>query len=278
MNDIIYGALLGDAYISRLDNGYAVYYRLEVEHSVKDTEYITWLQEALKDVLPHSRDRTRNAKLDGRSIESSTVHMYGKVNKDFEAMYNEIYRSGVKTVTQGWLDKLTPRSIAVWYMDDGSYHINRNTIEIYTYSFTLAEHHLMQRYFRDTWKIEPNVLRHGERYYLYFPRQQASELLRLISPYIVSGMERKLPKGWELADELPHSFHTRLNRKIGIESCRETVIENIRSFCAEHDVSTGFPVVEYNYTPGAYSFKAIQYVFGGWQQALEAAGAPTSFI
>ena len=61
--EIIYGTLLGDGYIAKLDNKYDIYYRFEIEHSIEDIDYINWLQDNLRDVLPYRRERTESSKL-----------------------------------------------------------------------------------------------------------------------------------------------------------------------------------------------------------------------
>ena len=276
--EIIYGTLLGDGYIAKLDNKYAVYYRFEIEHSIEDIDYINWLQDNLRDVLPYRRERNRKFKTKDGEIKSRTIHLYGKTNKDFEELRFFIYKDGVKTVSKEWLDKLTPLSLAVWYMDDGSYHINTNVIEISTDSFTLDEHKLMQDYFREKWGISVSIIGKGRSYRLYFPKLEAVKFLTLIFPHIAPGMERKAPRGWELARKLPPNFHKRLSRSNTKEKCREIITQNIKEFCEKHDISEGFPVVEYNYSPDSFSYKAIQYAFGGWEDALKEVGIPYKFI
>lgn len=280
---IIYGALLGDAYIAKLDYGYATYYRFEVEHSVEDSEYVYWLYDELKDIFNVGpRLRERHSNLDGRGIKSKSLSLYSKMDDFFRELREEIYVDNRKAITAGWLEKLTPLSLAVWYMDDGSYHINRNTVEISTYSFTLEEHHLIRDYLRDVYDINISIARRGKGkrkcYYVYFPREEAIKLLKIVSPYILPCMQRKLPLGWDKAHSLPPHFHLRINRKADKEINKRLIIQNLVSFYEQIGRPEKFPVVLYNYTPGTYSFKAINAVFGSWEKALTEAGLPSQFM
>ncbi len=279
---IMYGTLLGDGYITKLDYGYATYYRFEVEHTINDKEYVDWLYKELSVIFNvEARVRHRYSSLDQRGIKSTSLSLYSKMHEIFRSLREETYPNNRKTVSQEWLDKLTPLSLAVWYMDDGTYHINRNTIEIYTNSFSLEEHHLMQRHFQQTWNISPTIVKRGKgqrkKYCLYFPRNEAVKLLHIIHPHILQCMRRKAPLGWERAIALPPNFHTRIKDHKCPDN-QERIIENLQEFYNNAGRPNGFPVVLYNYTKGSYSYKAITAIFGSWFNALEAANLPTNFI
>ena len=55
-------------------------------------------------------------------------------NQVYEKFYNSLYKNGIKSVTQEWLDKITPLGLAIWFMDDGS-----NCGTIATNCFTKAK-------------------------------------------------------------------------------------------------------------------------------------------
>lgn len=280
--EILYGTLLGDGYITKLNYGYAIYYRFEVEHTIKDKGYVDWLYDELSIIFNNrARTRHRHSNLGQRGIRSTSLSLYSKMHEVFRSLREEIYPEGRKTISQRWLNKLTPLSLAVWYMDDGTYHINKNTIEIATHSFSLAEHHLMQQYYKQVWDIDVAISQsnRGQRkqYYLYFPRDEAAKLLSMIHPYILPCMQRKLPLGWEKAIMLPPNFHTRITDRAYPHN-KARIIRNLVEFYNNVGQPDGFPVVLYNYTKGAYSYKAITAIFGSWLNALQAAELPTNFI
>jgi hypothetical protein len=280
--EIIYGTLLGDGCVSKITHGDRSYYRFEVDHTIEDKEYVDWLYTELSDIFnigPRTRERYRSL---GKGFKSTSLSLYSKIDDVFRDLREEIYIDGKKTVTQAWLDKLTPLSLAVWYMDDGSYNINRNTVDISTYSFSLNEHHLIQRYFRDKYDIETSLPLHGKgnnkHYYVYFPRDEARKFLSIVSPYVLPCMARKIPLGWEKAKKLPPGFHLRANKANGLDYNQRIIIDNLTSFYNNLDKPNKFPVVLYNYTADAYSFKTIHAIFGSWENALRSAGLPTQFM
>ena len=61
-------------------------------------------------------------------------------NQVYEKFYNSLYKNGTKSVTQEWLDKITPFVLAIWFMDDGS-----NCGTIATNCFTKEECFLIQK-------------------------------------------------------------------------------------------------------------------------------------
>jgi hypothetical protein len=95
----------------------------------------------------------------------------------------------VKTVTQGWLDQLDARSLAYWYMDDGS--ISKSFIALHTEGYTEAENHLVAGWFSQKGYPGVRVATYREYFYIYFPREAALRFLSEVTPYLCPSMQYK---------------------------------------------------------------------------------------
>ena len=81
-------------------------------------------------------------------------------------------------VTDSWLNKLTPLSMAIWFCDDGS--LNRidtqkgksNYVTLHTQGFSYEENYLIQQWLKDRWdvnasitKVKNGLFRPGRKYH-----------------------------------------------------------------------------------------------------------------
>ena len=289
IRSIIYGTLMGDSYISR---HYAKRcdkntYQFRVEHSTKQELYVKWLRDQLTELQPQELSyRNRVVYIKGRKISSSTVALIICKNSImWQHLRNIFYDgSGIKRVTPEIMDGMTCESVALWYMDDGCYHQYRNVAAIATHSYTLGEHHIMVDGIHRITGATPTISKKCHSgtcyYYLYFPRDETIKLLHSIGRYIPyeTGMRYKVPLGWDRATRLPPNYRQCMPARIPDEDARLLIINNLKWFASNNDVTDGFPVVLYLYTKDSYSFKPILRVFGSVEAALDAAGLPTNFI
>jgi hypothetical protein len=118
--DIIIGTILGDAHVSKLI-GRSKNSKISWTHSKKQEEYAKWKAEnCLNNYSVYNRKRFD--KRTDKIYESITIYSkYDSYNKFRDLFYDE---NDDKIITENILNKLTPLSISVWYMDDGSLYYN----------------------------------------------------------------------------------------------------------------------------------------------------------
>jgi hypothetical protein len=104
---LILGCVLGDGYIRKKVNAH-----LQVTHSIKQKEYVDWKYKML-DGLVNSHPKIYKG--NGNRVG---YRFFTKSLPQLTQIYHYFYKGGVKIVPKGL--KLTPLSLAVWYMDDGS--------------------------------------------------------------------------------------------------------------------------------------------------------------
>lgn len=181
--EIIYGSLLGDMSISKTKN----LARLSISQGGNHESYFDFVCSKFEGLLGKVSKEPR--------FDNRTKKWYNKFIVRFLAhnryldMYKLIYKNGVKTITQEWLDKLTPRSIAYWFMDDGS----RNG-DFATNCFTLQEIELCQKWFKDKFNIDTRIRKvtNKEQWLLFICVESRQTFDNLIKPYMHESMLYKL--------------------------------------------------------------------------------------
>ncbi len=138
---IIVGTLLGDGHLETLNHGRT--YRLKIEHSLKQREYVDWLYQELKPLVSAApRMRIHSGVLpQGTKCE---IALYGFSTYSLGALRfygQQFYTDEKKKVIPRMLRKiLTPLAIAIWYLDDGSFKSKRHrTFIIHTHGYTVPE-------------------------------------------------------------------------------------------------------------------------------------------
>jgi hypothetical protein len=188
---IILGSLLGDLSITRSYPGSTP--RLQFTHSMAQVEYARHKTEVLSrlgwDFV--SGVPTSGYKKGGLGCRGSSSCM-----PVFESVWELTRGGGSKRLTQGWLDRLDDRSMAYWYMDDGSvswskYNGNLNQISLHTEGFTRMDNESLAAWL-GTRGVRGVTVSTTKGYpYLYLPRETAESFLSLVRPYAHSSMSYK---------------------------------------------------------------------------------------
>jgi LAGLIDADG DNA endonuclease family len=111
---ILDGMLLGDAHLERQRG--ALTARLKIEHSLAQSTYVEWKFEEWRDwVRTPPKARVRRNRL---GTSSTNIGFTTLSHVEFEQFRVKFYRDRRKVVPEEL--ELTPLSMAVWFMDDGS--------------------------------------------------------------------------------------------------------------------------------------------------------------
>jgi hypothetical protein len=184
--DLFIGSLLGDASIRKRDKTSC----FRISHSVKQKEYLEWKSNLLKKFGVSEFNEVK------RTINKRAVHMINfatETHHIFNYYRNLFYKNGRKVVTREILNQLTPRGLAIWICDDGSYDNKQRYIVLCTNAFTLEEHKLMKEFFSETFGLNPTIgFRDGKYYYLRFKKEDSKLLIEIIRPFIIESMIYKI--------------------------------------------------------------------------------------
>jgi len=185
------GTLLGDGTSSlgrRNTNA-----RLKIQHTDKDKDYLEFKHSVLKNFVTGKIIKETNLNRKTKKYYSSLLFIT-TTHPEFTKFHKLFYRRKKKVVTAEVLRKLTPFGLAVWIMDDGYYNREHKFIDLYTMNYTYKEHSIMQNWFRDKYGIFPKINYHKQvdKYYLRFNLLDTQKLVKIIQPYIINSMKRKI--------------------------------------------------------------------------------------
>ena len=180
---VILGGLLGDASLAKKNI-------IAFRHSTKQKEYVLWKHDLLKNIS--GEVKFCNVKAAGNIYEQigfTVTSLKGKLNQFYAELRKITTNDGVrKVVTPQWLSKLTPLSLAVWWMDDGclSVHKGNRYDKLCTHGFSLRENGLLKQYLFETWGIDVDIKIEKQKYYfLRFNVSALKKLISIIYPYVI---------------------------------------------------------------------------------------------
>lgn len=191
---ILIGLTLGDGYISeKKDKRYNhTQYGINIIHCEKQKEYIEY-----KAKLLHSIFGGKEVKVHFFMNNNYPVYRLSKSNKYFKILRRLIYPNGKKMITKNVLKYLTPESIALWYMDDGSLSKKKRNGKVHSYELFLntystdLEHDDIIEYFYNVWNIKFSKVKSKGGYRLRCGTIEARKFINIIDKYIIPSMKYK---------------------------------------------------------------------------------------
>ncbi len=191
--EAILGGLMGDGALSRTRSGHGARYRFD--HCAKQAEYCDW-KSSLFANIGGSRSVRRS---DG------VVAYDMKPLPELAELRQAVYVNGKKILSEDYLKGLSPLSLAIWYMDDGSFSLRAKGLQERTKDGSgrseicveAMEHTTRARlvaYLADTWGIKATLSSRGvgQKAVLVFLKDETAKLHALIAPFVHPSMEYKL--------------------------------------------------------------------------------------
>lgn len=195
----IYGMILGDAHL-KFDNrtnglGKNDNFAISLCHGEKQLDY-------LKSKL--ALFGSDNVKiLQGRSGYAPQNKIYkASIPCDYGLIYHikdelGCIKNNKFNLNQKFCDLLTPESLAIWYMDDGTIKHKSDSdnqspsINISSYSFTKEENEMLINTLQNKFGIECNLRKEKEYWSIYITVAGTPKFLQLITPFIHPSMRYK---------------------------------------------------------------------------------------
>jgi hypothetical protein len=190
---MILGTLLGDACIQNVTEHS---YIISLGHSME--EY-TKLKEKICLNLSHNSDIRKSG------YGSTMYRLILNTHPSFSAIADIVKIGNKKCVTQEWIDKLSPMSLAFWYMDDGSFN---EQIRLATNGFSLNEQELLVSKL-NSFGVLASIFedKRGKGYYLNISQSNCDSFFSLIAQYVPKFMEHKLPNKWRFSSNFWDHYH-----------------------------------------------------------------------
>lgn len=181
--EIIYGSMLGDMSIYKT----AKLYRFAIGQGGNHEEYFDHLTSIFNNVIGKISKCKRFDKRTKKFYNKFTVRFLASI--EYKKFYDLMIIGERKTITRNWANLLTARSIAYWFMDDGS----RDCI-FATNCFSKSEIEILKDTIKDKFNIDSEIKKicNKEQWVLHIKFQDQRKFNNLIRPYIIPSMEYKL--------------------------------------------------------------------------------------
>lgn len=173
VKQVLFGSLMGDGCLSKEVKGVNV--RFSEKHSFKQKDYLLWKKNIFE----------REFILGKTSYEKDKkiIGIRSHVDKRLTRIRILFYPNGKKIVTQSILNQLNSLGLAAWYCDDGTYQYQSRYCRIYTYNFNYRNHLLIQKYFKERYKIDCQIcIDARKKLYIHMDAKNTKRFLKLVKP------------------------------------------------------------------------------------------------
>ncbi len=186
--EIIIGLLLGDGHLETQNNGQT--YRLKIEHSVKQKVYTDWLYMIFSEWC-NQPPKARIKKSFNKDIVSYGFTTYSSSALRF---YGQQFYLGKKKVIPKIIKKLlSPQSLAIWFMDDGSWKSDHHkTYIIHALGYKKPELALIKKTLKEKFGININIHKQYDKWRIYIMSDSSEKFKMLIKSYVIPEMFYKL--------------------------------------------------------------------------------------
>ncbi len=185
---ILVGLLLGDGHLETVTRDRT--YRLKVEYSLKQKEYVDWLYERWKDFVhnpPYLKEKTLNEKK--FSSYGFTTYSSG----EFRFYAQQFYDGRKKIIPKLFAKLIDPMALAIWFMDDGSFKSRHHkTYIIHSLGYTKSDLETAKAVLEKKFGIKVALHKQYARWRIYFLSETADKFKKLIEPYVMPSMKYKL--------------------------------------------------------------------------------------
>lgn len=191
---LLVGLLLGDGHLETVNERT---YRLRVEHSETQKDYLYWLFDQFKDWIP-AQEPKKKIRKDGRISYEIVTCYHGA----FRFYAQQFYTNKKKQIPALFNRLIDPTALAVWFMDDGSKKSHQHkTFIIHTLGYNFSDLERVRVGLRKVFGLEVRIHKQRNKTWrLYIPSQSADmfasivyKLMRNI-PSMLYKLENNMPK------------------------------------------------------------------------------------
>lgn len=186
--EIIIGKLLGDGYINRKN-------RFHFTHGQKQKFYIEHLKNVFVDLGGQVKEITTKSHFikDKFCPETTSYSLLTKSFKSIEYYHNLFYFSGKKKINLEICNLITPRALAYWYMDDGSYyfHNKKSSLNYFlcTNSFSKEEVSLLCKTLKEKFNLNTRIDKQNK---IFFKQSQINDFKKIVKPFLLKEFYYKI--------------------------------------------------------------------------------------
>ena len=188
--DIIYGTILGDGHVTKR-RGPDGECQLSVGHGYKQIEYIKWKSLVL-DRFVSGKVYPLSHFLKSTNKTYITFNFVTRKSSLFTSLREDFYSESKKILPHNFSDKINPRSLAVWYMDDGHKYKGKNNIELHTQCFSHNDQCRIVETLKEKFCIESYIRKISTgKEIIFVPSQSCKKFISIVDSYVVPSLKYK---------------------------------------------------------------------------------------
>ncbi len=186
--DILVGTLLGDGHLETQNKGRT--FRLKVEHAISQKDYTDWLYTKFKNLVL-TQPQVKQQMVKGKLYQK---YWFSTVSNGAMRFYAQLfYQNGKKVVPKLIAKLVTPLSLSVWFMDDGSLKSRFHRARIInTQCFSEMDLKRLQDMLAKKFGILTTLRNQKEGKQLYIPSTEIEKFVSIVKPYIHQSMVYKI--------------------------------------------------------------------------------------
>lgn len=185
--EVIRGSLLGDGNLSPTIHKKSLGVRFRLGHGLKQKKYLEWKASLFKNIPCSIFSDKKSIKCDLTPLS------------ELYSLRKEMYRGNYKFLSADILANLTPLSLAIWYMDDGSLDIrnkarDKGRIAVVVKKIHPQSREALQELLENRYDIKTKLSLRGKNKQptLKFDQKNTDKFLSLIKKYVYPSMDYKL--------------------------------------------------------------------------------------
>jgi len=175
---LIEGCLLGDGYMRCKTNAH-----LQITHSISQKDYVDWKYHQLTNFV---LTPPKSYKGNGRRIG---YRFFTRSLPPFTRFYKRFYKARKKFIPKDV--RITPLTLTVWYMDDGSK--SRRSSYLNTQYFSLSDQRYLASVLYETFGLQTCLDKDKKYFRLRFSVEDTKKLINIIKPFVLPSLQYKLP-------------------------------------------------------------------------------------
>ena len=190
--DVIIGSLLGDARLECRSQGkrHPISARLRIQQSEKQKEYVFWKYAQLENLVSRGPRRIMVWHDPKRNKDHYSWYFHTKTLVELGELHHYFYRNNEKVLPEEIFQFLTPRSFAVWFMDDGSNNGDNCTIN--THCFSRESQERIIEFLKNAYGITATIVKDRTKWKIAVGRHSYQKLFDIIKPFIAPSMIYKV--------------------------------------------------------------------------------------
>jgi recombination protein RecA len=188
--EVVLGGLMGDGALSPTRSGHGARFRFG--HGAQQESYCDWKASLFA-----------NVGVSRSSNDAGATFCDVKPLPELAELREAVYVAGKKVFSDDYLKHLTPLSLAIWYMDDGTFSLRAKGLqartregsgrsEICVEAMERTTRARLARCLAGEWGILGKLIDRGGKAVLVFSKDETAKLHALIAPFVHPSMEYKL--------------------------------------------------------------------------------------